>query len=166
MDATPLDWRPDSVFVQRGASSRDAREAGIGLRWALPWPSDPASADWRSALEVSVARWSTGVTPRGVPVAGRDHAVQWVVIPQVRWPLAKSAWFVQAGLGLSLHDRIYRVGRLRQASHLNFQQDLAWGRTLGGGHEVSLHLMHMSNAGLRKPNPGETWWSVRWGYAF
>ena len=166
MDAAPLDWRPDSVFVQAGASSRDARVGGAGLRWDLPWPH-PA-AGWRGTLQVSLARWSAAVSPGDAPLAGREHVLQLVVLPAVRWQTdaGGSGSFVEAGLGLSLHDRPYRVERVRQGSRLNFQEELAWGRHLGGGHAVSLRLAHMSNAGLRKPNPGETWWSLRWEAAF
>jgi hypothetical protein len=73
---------------------------------------------------------------------------------------------VEAGLGLSLHDRPYRVARVQQASRLNFQEEVALGYHLGAGRAVSLRLAHMSNAGLRKPNPGETWWSLRWEAPF
>jgi len=163
MDVAPPNWRPDRVFVQAGASARDARVAGLGLRWDAP----PGSwgADWRAAMQVSAGVWSTGLTePAG---AARRHTAQVVVMPLVRWQpqQAASPWFMEAGLGLSLHDRRYAVGYLRQGSRLNFQEEMALGRLLGGGQALSLRLTHMSNAGLRKPNPGETWWSVRWDFA-
>jgi hypothetical protein len=166
MDAAPVDWRPDSAFVQAGASAREARVAGAGLRWALPWPEHGGLT---GLLEVSAGRWSTQVTPRGeVGKVPRDHAVQLVAMPLVRWQPQPggSAWFVEAGLGLSWHDRSYRVERKRQRSRFNFQEEVAVGRMLGGGHALSLRLAHMSNAGLRKPNPGETWWSLRWEVAW
>ncbi len=166
MDAAPLDWRPDAVFVQVGASARDARVAGLGLRWQISGPA--SGAQWSGRMEVSLGRWSTRVMPGGLPPGGRDHAVQVVAMPVVRWRPAQggSAWFMEAGLGLSWHDRSYRVERLRQGSRFNFQEELAVGRTWGGGHDVSLRMAHMSNAGLRKPNPGETWWSLGWAVAF
>lgn len=165
MDAVSADWWPDSVYVQAGASARDARERSAGLRWELPWPL--AGGGWRTAVQVSVGRWSTGVVSRGA-AAAREHAVQLVVLPLVRWqPRSQgSGGFVEAGWGLSLHDRTYRVGRLRQGSRLNFQEEVAAGWRLDGGHTVSLRLAHLSNAGLRRPNPGETWWSLRWETAF
>ncbi len=164
MDVAPMDWRPDAVFVQAGASQRDAQVAGLGVRWS--WPLAPAG--FSAVMELSASRWSTGLTPSGVPVIGRDHPVQLVVMPLVRWQPQSggSPWYVEAGLGLSWHDRTYRVERKHQGSRLNFQEEVALGRMLGGGHALSLRLAHMSNAGLRKPNPGETWWSLRWEVAF
>lgn len=165
MDVAPSDWWPDTVFVQAGASARDARVAGLGLRWAWQPSALHAGGVLSGATEVSVGRWSTAV---GMPpgVRGREHAVQWTVMPLARWRLqqGRSAWYLEAGLGLSLHDRTYRVERVHQGSRLNFQEVIALGRNLGDGQAVSLRLSHMSNAGLRKPNPGETWWSLRWDF--
>jgi hypothetical protein len=166
MDVAPPDWRPDGVFVQAGASARDARVAGLGLRWDGPSRARAWGAGWHGAMQVSVGAWSTGVTRAEGQV--RAHAVQVVAMPLVRWQPRQgaSAWFLEAGLGLSVQDRRHEVGHLRQSSRLNFQEEVAAGRMLGGGQALSLRLAHMSNAGLRKPNPGETWWSLRWDVAF
>jgi hypothetical protein len=105
--------------------------------------------------------------PANSALGDRAHVLQLVVIPLARWqPRQGAAWFFEGGVGLSLHDRHYRVERVRQATRLNFQEEMAVGRVLGGGQAVSLRLAHMSNASLRKPNPGETWWSLRWELAW
>ena len=43
---------------------------------------------------------------------------------------------------------------------------IALGVIAGPGQALSLRLSHISNAGWRKPNPGETWWSLRWEMTF
>lgn len=167
MDAAPVwDGRPDAAFVQAGASQRDARVAGLGLRWNIALPAAPAG--WGGAIEVTAGRWSTRVTPGGVPRAGREQTLHLVAMPVLRWRLQGdgASWFMEAGAGLSWHERPYRVERKRQGSRLNFQEELGLGHAWAGGQELSLRLAHMSNADLRKPNPGETWWSLRWAYAF
>ncbi len=167
MDVAPPDWRPDTVFVQAGASARDARVAGLGLRWSWRSSALRGGGVLSGATEVSVGQWSTVVgAPPGA--AAREHVVQWAVMPVARWrpQQGRSAWYLEAGLGLSLHDRTYRVERVHQGSRWNFQEELALGRSVGEGQALSLRLSHMSNAGLHKPNPGETWWSLRWDFAW
>ncbi len=166
MDAATVDWRPDTVFVQAGASARDARVAGLGLRWS--WRRSAAVWGGRltGATEVSAGRWSSGVVSTQATV--REHPVQWGLMPLARWQPSPGApaVFVEAGLGLSWHDRTYRVEQVRQGSRLNFQEVIALGVIAGPGQALSVRLSHMSNAGWRKPNPGETWWSLRWEIAF
>jgi len=168
MDVATWDWRPDIAYVQAGASTREARVAGVGLRWNSPWPAGHWGPRWSGALDVTVSVWSAPIMLGGTD---REHTTHWAVVPTVRRQLgqAHSPWFAEAGLGLSLHHHRYRVEGLVQSSRWNFQEVVALGRRLGegaGSSEVSLRLSHLSNAGLRRPNPGETWWAVRWSHSF
>lgn len=168
MDLAPLDWRPDSVYLQAGGSRRDARVAGVGLRWNSAWPTHRWGISWSGALDFTVSGWSAPVTAGG---SQREHTAHWALVPIVRWQPheGRSPWFAEAGLGLSLHHHRYRAEGQEQSSRWNFQEVVGVGRQLGDGEghaQVSLRLSHFSNGGLRRPNPGETWWTVRWSHAF
>lgn len=146
-------------FVEAGRSAREAGVAGLGLRWA--WDPLRTLPRVRGATELALNRWSAP-TPQG-----RQHPLQLTLVPVLRWtPAAGSPWFVEAGIGLSWHDRHYTAGETQQSTRWNFQDVLAAGRGLGAGQEVSLRYSHVSNAGLRKPNPGEDRLTLRWLAAF
>ncbi len=133
--------------------------AGVGLRSA--WRSvESTGLAW--AGEASLRRWSAPVDGDG-----RDLVWQAAAQPLVRWradPAVGQGWFIEGGIGLSLHGHAYRAGSVRQGSRWNFQDVLALGYrpALWPGHEVSLRLAHFSNAGLRRPNPGEESLTLRW----
>ena len=82
--------------------------------------------------------------------------------------------FDRNGLGLSYLDGTYSKpspgkpqGRVF-GSRLNFAARLGVGRSFGeqGRHEVSLNYQHFSNAGLKRPNPGEDFLQLRYAYKF
>lgn len=166
MDASDLETAPPpvrpAIFVEASAASRRHRNqvAGVGLRW-------PVSAPWlraAGALEVGMHRWSPPAD------GGGDQRVQLAVVPMLRWRPAPRwpAWFVEAGIGLSWHDGPYADKPGERITRWNFQDVLAVGRSVGpgAGQEVSLRWSHVSNAGLRKPNPGDDRLSVRWTIAW
>lgn len=148
-----------AFFVEAGRSVRHGSDvAGVGLRWPVSLPMLRAAA----ALEVAVNGWS-------VPTPQRRQAVmQATLVPVLRWLPAVSApaWFVEAGVGVSVHDGPYLVRPDDRISHWNFQDVLALGRRLGAGQEISLRWSHVSNAGLHEPNPGDNRLSLRWTAAW
>lgn len=148
-----------AFFVEAARSVRHGNEvAGLGLRRpvSLPWLRAAA------AVEVAVNRWSVP-TPQG-----RQAVRQLTLVPVLRWvPAVRApAWFVEAGVGLSVHDGPYLVRPGDRIAHWNFQDVLAIGRRLGAGQEISLRWAHVSNAGLREPNPGDNRLSLRWTIAW
>jgi hypothetical protein len=152
--------KPDAVFLQQAESAR-SRSSTLGLSWDLPAQWDWAGGRLSSYVEASVARWSVE-NPQG----GRDTAAvtQIGFTPVLRWQPAASPWFAEAGIGLNLIGPTYRAGRKRFSTAFNFGDHLAVGRQFGDGNrqEVALRLQHFSNAGIKKPNPGEDFVQLRW----
>lgn len=70
-------------------------------------------------------------------------------------------WFVEAGLGLTFSDGYYASGDRRFSRRYNFTTSVGAGWLLGRSHEVSLRIAHASNAGIRRPNPGENLLQLR-----
>jgi len=54
------------------------------------------------------------------------------------------------------------------STELNFQSHLAVGQALGahGENDLALRIEHFSNAGIREPNPGMDFVSLRYTYRF
>jgi lipid A 3-O-deacylase len=161
MDALPADAPAWSFFVEAGASAREARVAGLGLRRASGWPWPQRHGPVALAWEASLARWSVD-QPQG-----RRLVTQAALVPVLRWRLgsAGSAWFAEGGLGLSWHGGPYVFEHGASVSRWNFQETLAVGREAGPG-AWSLRWSHVSNAGLHRPNPGDDRLSVRWAAGF
>ena len=86
----------------------------------------------------------------------------------LRWHFdqGRSDWFVEGGIGVSYLWDDYRVRSREFGSRWNFSDHLGFGRRFGADkrHELGLYVKHVSNAGLSKPNPGETFYLLRYGY--
>jgi lipid A 3-O-deacylase len=85
-----------------------------------------------------------------------------------RFEEGASPWFFEAGLGgTSMNDR-YQSPDRSFSTRFQFTEQLGVGRNFGprGEHELSLRIQHFSNAGVRKPNPGENFYKVRYLYRF
>jgi len=157
--ATPS-LQPDRVFLQQADSAR-SRSSTAGLIWDLAWTRDWGGGQLSSYVEAAIARWSVENAE-----GGRDTAAvtQVGLTPVLRWQAEGSPWFVEGGIGLNLIGPTYRAGRKRFSTAFNFGDHLAVGRGFGPGQrqELALRLQHFSNAGIKKPNPGEDFVQLRW----
>ncbi|MCQ4249807.1 MULTISPECIES: acyloxyacyl hydrolase [Pseudomonadota] len=75
----------------------------------------------------------------------------------------QSPWFIEAGLGGSVTDRLYSSRERQFSTAFQFTEVLAVGYRFGPekAYEVSLRVQHFSNAGIKKPNPGENFMFLR-----
>lgn len=69
----------------------------------------------------------------------------------------ESHWFIDLGLGAGVFDHVYAAGSRRFSTAFQFTQALGLGYRFGqrDTYEVSLRAQHVSNGGIKKPNPGE-----------
>ena len=88
----------------------------------------------------------------------------------LRWRAAQGAspWFVEAGTGLVWHSRHYASDDKYFSTRYNFASHLGVGRNFGpqGRHALAVRLQHISNAGIKKPNPGDNFLQLRYAVAF
>ena len=155
-----------SLYVEAGTTGLQVpatRTRTVGLQMPLPY------AFWqrriRMHLDLSLSDWATTAAP---PV--RRHTAELGMVPMFRYRLAdgQSPWFVDAGIGLSYLAATHHTPSGPFSSRWNFSDHLGVGRHFGAQqqHELSLHARHVSNAGLRKPNPGQTWVQIRYAHRF
>ena len=65
-------------------------------------------------------------------------------------------------------DHLYKTPDRTFSTAFQFTEVLGVGRSFceNGKHELTLRLQHFSNAGIKKPNPGENFVRVRYTYHF
>jgi lipid A 3-O-deacylase len=114
--------------------------------------------------EAYVSHWTT----RG----SAEHAsfTQLGLLPVLRYRFGQgsSDWFAQGGIGITVMDVKYRTADKQFSTHFNFASVAGVGRSFGPEHRRELHLRvsHVSNADLRKPNPGENFLQLRYAAMF
>ena len=79
-----------------------------------------------------------------------------------------AAWFVEGGIGAVLANRRYSTPSKTFSTRWNFASHLGVGVRLGAQqqHEWLLRVQHVSNASLKKPNPGENFLQLRYALHF
>lgn len=152
-------WVPDAVFAQFGRA-RSATSATVGAQWH--W-----ARQWRLGErglvsghgEFSLGHW------RATGGAGTAVVTQVGLTPTLSyWPAGHTeGWFVEAAIGVNALTPLYRAGEKKFSTAFNFGDHVAIGRRAPGarGVEWSLRLQHFSNAGIKRPNPGEDFVQLR-----
>jgi len=152
--------RPATVFSQAGAAEH-ANAIAIGATWDTGWQRRWRIGDASLYWEASIGRW----TATHDMTNSSGLVTQFGITPVLRIePRAGSRWFFEAGIGLNVLTPIYQNGDKRFSTAFNFGDHLAIGRRFGndGSHEVALRIQHFSNAGIRRPNPGEDFLQLRY----
>lgn len=162
--AQALDLSPGGAFVQLGAAEHATHSLGAGVLWPWSWRREGLGGEWTGLTEGSVAYW----TSRGS--SGRNSFAQLGLLPLVRYRFAqgRSDWFLEAGIGITVMDRPYRTALKQFSTRFNFNDVVGIGYSFGAQRqrELSLRLAHMSNAGIKEPNPGENFVQLRYAAWF
>lgn len=102
--------------------------------------------------------------------AGRSNFAQagGILNWRYRFSAGESSWFAELGVGAGLMDRAYHTPGREFSTAFQFTEVVGAGVSLGGHgqHEVAMRLQHFSNAGIKEPNPGETFMRARYTYRF
>jgi hypothetical protein len=155
---TPAGWR--QIYVEGGAAARDSQRVAVGVRLPWDWQAERWGGQFTANTDMALALWRSDASS-GIHLA---------VTPQLRWRPSegRSPWFVEGGIGLSWHSKPYESEGARMSTRWNFYDVIAVGRSFGPQRrqEVSLRLVHISNAGIRRPNPGEEFLLLRYATRF
>ncbi|HYE41522.1 MAG TPA: acyloxyacyl hydrolase [Ramlibacter sp.] len=160
--AQAFDWMPDGVSAQVGAGGRGTNMAGAGIVWDWDFQRLRRKAELTAHTEFMVNHWRGDASSGG----GTDSLTQLVLLPSLRIRLSRGAspWFIELGIGASWMDERFETPRKRFGSRWNFYDMMGVGHTFGAEHEheLSLRWIHVSNAGLKKPNPGQDFLQLRY----
>jgi len=164
LGACAADLHPSGVFVEGGVAKQGAYSVTAGVMWPWSWRRDFGSTESTGLTEAFVSNWS------GRGATERVGFTQVGLVPIVRLRLGggRSPWFIEGGIGVSVMDRLYRTQNKEFSTKFNFVDVAGVGRSFGPDRrrELSLRLSHSSNAGIKEPNPGETFLQLRYAVMF
>ena len=152
------------LTVSAGAGTQHVDKLGLVLGWTRPEPLWQGRR-WRLMLrhELELANWR---------VANARDLLELGYSPVLRLerPLADSraTFFVEGSIGARLLSHT-RVGPDHDMSTaFQFSDELRAGWTWGdqGRHTAGLRLQHLSNLGIKEPNPGINFWQLYYRYRF
>lgn len=167
--ALALDTAGMAVYAEGGSAPHgDATTHIASVGVMLPWsPSFLPSGGAQSAYwDVFAAHWQADER-NGY---GHHSYTQLGAIAtwRYRFDAGRSPWFAEAGIGALLMDNVYRTPSREFSTAFQFTEVLGVGHSFGNRqeHELSLRFQHISNGGIKSPNPGENTWRVRYAYRF
>ena len=158
------------VYVQGGhnfahGTDTDNLFVGVMVPWGAPRPSFLGTS-FSSYFDGYIGQWR-GPDANNNTKTYTNLAAS--VVGRFRFSEGRSPWFTEASIGLSYLDDIYqKPGGRVYSTRLNFTERFGVGVSFGARdeHEVSLNYQHYSNAGIKKPNPGEDFVQLRYAYRF
>ena len=157
--------RPGGYYVQGGLGARGIWDASVGLTWPWAWKSSLLGTEVGGITEAYVAHWDSKTL-----AGSRKGFTQVGLVPVFRFRLdqGRSPWFGEAGIGVSLMDQHFVTTDKQFTTSFNFVDVLGVGRSFGAtrSQEIGVRLQHVSNAGIRVPNPGQNFLQLRYGVAF
>jgi len=161
--ASALDLTPSGLSVQIGRSPDKTNVLAVGAVWDSRWRAGQRVA-FSAYGEVMLSHW------RADAIGGGHQSLQQLtLLPVLRiQPRAESPFFFDIGIGASYLGTDYATSDKRFSTRWNFYDVLGAGYRFGpsGKHEIGLRLVHVSNAGLRHPNPGEEFVMLRYATRF
>ena len=163
--ATP---EPRRIFIDGARAASDVGLVSAGVQWPWAWRRDVLGGELTGHWDTHIAHWRA---PSGTAVpGGRRHWTQLAMVPTLRWRFdgGRSAWFIEGGIGLSALDGHYATRHKAFSTRFNFTDHQGVGFNFGARrqHEWMLIVRHVSNGGIRKPNPGEDFVQVRYSRSF
>ena len=154
-----------SLYLELGQTSRrgtTTSTATVGLR--IPTSTSFFNGRLSLVIDAYASHWHGHAAP-----GEREDFGQVGLVPMFRWRFdeGRSPWFVEAGIGASYLLHRYHTVTKTFGTRWNFSDHLGVGHSFGARqqHTVGVYVKHVSNGGLRSPNPGETFYLVRYSYA-
>jgi len=150
--------------LEGGIADRGTYSVSAGVSWPWTWRASRWGGEWTGASEVFLSHWSARRDD------GRESRTLLGALPMFRYRFneGRSDWFAEGGIGVSYMDALYRTENKQFSTQFNFMSVLGTGRSFGAQreHELSLRISHLSNAGIKKPNPGEQFLQLRYARRF
>ena len=164
--ATPLtsaqSLRPAGYFTEGALLGRGDWALGGGVIWPIAWQSSVLGNPLSAFAEGSINHWEARVAN------GRKGFTHFALVPILRMHFGSSAWFADAGIGVSVTDQLFVSQTKQFTTAFNFVDVVGVGLGFGTGRaqNLSVRIQHVSNAGIRRPNPGQNFLQLRYASAF
>ena len=152
--------RPDGVSMQGSLGTNATWMGGLGVVWDWDWERLRRKAAITGQTELFVNHWQAD----GL-AGGRASFTQFGLLPTLRIHLSRgsSPWFLELGIGASWMDRRYQTPERAFSTRFNFYDVLGAGYLFGEHrHEIGLRFVHLSNGGIKEPNPGQDFLQLRY----
>jgi len=146
-----------SVEVGRGDENSELARAALQWKWQKKWFADTGwevSGYW----EASLGAWTTNKT-----------LIDFGFTPVFRLQRRDGAGpYVEGAIGFHLLSDLSITRTRLFGSHFQFGDHLGAGWRFGprGRNDIGLRLQHLSNGGIRRPNPGINFLVLRLAYHF
>lgn len=148
---------PDSLSFEagRGEERVDVWRAGLQWAWDKHWLRGRA---WQLAAywDLQLGQWT-----------GPNAVTDISFTPVFRYERFASAGirpYVEGAIGFHMLSEARISPRRRFSTRFQFGDHVSLGIRFGDGrrHDLSLRLQHLSNGGIRRPNPGINFWMLRY----
>jgi lipid A 3-O-deacylase len=158
--AHALDLMPHGLSAQVSKGDRSVDMAGVGLTWDWDWER-LRRAEVTLHTELLLNYWHAPAM-----AGGHDTIWQVALVPTLRMQLGRGAspWFAEVGVGPSYMNKLLNTPDRQFSTRWNFYDVLGGGYLFGDHrqHEVGVRLVHISNLGIKKPNPGQNFLQLRY----
>ena len=129
----------DGVWMWRAGVQWDQRVQKLEeTSWHIHW--DFALGQWKSDT-------------------GTMHDLS--VTPVLRWAPGDRGWYAEGAIGLHLLSDSHISSDVDFSTRFQFGDHLGAGYRWDNGYDLSLRVQHISNGGMRNPNPGINFLGVR-----
>lgn len=163
------DDRAMGIYLEAGTTPQSGRSTD-SLTVGLTRPFGPNHLLWGGDVsfywDVFLSGWRAP-KPQG---NDNDNYAQIGAIANVRYRFGEggSPWFLDAGLGGTVMDHLYRTPDREFSTAFQFTELIGAGLNFGARreHEVSVRFQHFSNGRIKEPNPGENFVRVRYLYRY
>ncbi len=154
-----------TLYVQGGLAERSARTLTVGstlpLGWNTYWWGHAVTTHW----DMSLSMWNS----EREYASGRRNIAVLGLKPVLRFhSKSQYPWFVEAGVGGYLSNHLYESRDKHFSTAFNFGTHIGVGYFTGmkRENEWMLRIEHVSNASIKKPNPGENFVQLRYARHF
>ncbi len=144
----------DSISVELGGGTHSVEIWRVGAQWQQR-PKWLKQSPWQLYWDLSVGSWNSDT--------GTVH--DFGVTPVFRHSLARSGAYLDAGIGAHVLSDSHISSDLDFSTRFQFGDHLGIGYRLGS-YDLAVRLQHLSNGGMRNPNPGINFLLLRLQYHF
>jgi len=133
----------DGVSGELGRGSHDVDVWRVGVQWKQE-PRFLAGGNWHLSWELSLGGWN--------PPAG-NNVYDLGLTPVLRYSPSRPGTFVEGAIGAHLLSDSQIERDFTLSTRFQFGDHVGVGYDFGG-YDLSVRLQHLSNGGIRNPNPG------------